>query len=166
MQKQVDYTEAIKSKYPEQVVLVTAKDAQGKPNPCAVGWATCVSGSPAMLAVALAPKRYTAECIRRGKCFTVTFPAAEMDKITLLFGTKSGRDADKIKEAGCPVEPAAAIDSVIFTDAVANFECTLENEVTTGDHILFVGKVAAAHINTERHRRLYTLAPGGKLGGI
>lgn len=166
MQKQVDYTEAIKTKYPEQVVIVTARDADKKPNPCTVGWAMPASGSPAMLAVALHPKRYTTDCIRQGKCFTVTFPAADMDKITMLFGTKSGKDTDKFEDAGCKIEDAKEIDSVLLTDAIANFECTLEKELETGDHIIFVGKVVAAHMNTEKNKRLYTVAAGGKLGAL
>jgi flavin reductase (DIM6/NTAB) family NADH-FMN oxidoreductase RutF len=64
----------------------------------------------------------------------------------------------------CKTEPAKAIDSVLLTDAVANFECTLDSETVAGDHIIFVGKVVASHMNTEARKRLYTVGPGHKLG--
>ena len=166
MQKSVDYSDAMKTKYPEPVVIVTAKDKNQKPNPMAVGWAMPASGSPPMFAVAIVPKRYTAQAINHSKCFTVTFPTEDMAGETLFFGTHSGHDLDKLKEVKLKTEPASKIDSVIFSDAVANFECTLHDQFTAGDHIVFVGKVVAAHKNTENTKRLYTLASGGKLGGI
>ncbi len=166
MQKQTDYTEAIKTKYPEQVVIIIAKDANGMANPMTAGWSMITSGSPPMMAVAVAPKRHTADAIRSSKCFTLVFPASDMDKEAMMFGTKSGRDIDKLAESGAKTEPAKEIDSVLLTDAVANFECTLENEITTGDHILFVGKVVASHMNTEKNKRLYTIASGGKMSAV
>ena len=166
MQKQVDYSDAMKTKYPEPVIILTAKDKKGKPNPMAVGWAMPASGSPPMLAVAIVPKRYTAQAINHSKCFTVTFPAENMADETLYFGTHSGHDIDKLKEVELKTQPASEIDSIIFSDAAANFECTLHDQFNVGDHIVFVGKVVAAHINTENKKRLYTIASGGKLGGI
>ena len=164
MQKQTEYEKVGKTKYPEPIVFVIAKDANGKANPMTAGWATNVSSSPPMKAVALVPKRYTAAAIRHSKCFTIVYPSADMDAEALFFGTKSGRDIDKLDVTGCKTEPATKIDSVILSDATANFECELETEIPIGDHILFVGKVVASHMNTEPTKRLYTVAAGGKMG--
>lgn len=166
MQKLVEYSQAIKTKYPEQVVFVVSKDKNGVANPMTIGWTMITSGSPAMMAVAIAPKRYTAECIRDSKSFTVVFPAEDQAETALFFGTKSGRDIDKLKATNTPHEPAKEIDSVILSDAVANFECTLEQEMTTGDHIVFIGKVVCSHQNTEDKQRLYSLETGGRMGGV
>ena len=164
MQKQAEYEKAIKTKYPEPIVIVIAKDANGKANPMTAGWNTIVSGSPPMMAVAVVPKRHTAAAIGHSKCFTIAFPSTDMAEETLFFGTKSGRDIDKLEVTGCKTEPATKIDSVILSDATANFECELQTQIPTGDHILFVGKVVASHINTEPTKRLYTTAAGGKMG--
>ena len=51
MQKQVDFNEAVKLKFPEGVVLAVAKDAAGKPNPITLGWSMQVSGVPTGRAV-------------------------------------------------------------------------------------------------------------------
>jgi flavin reductase (DIM6/NTAB) family NADH-FMN oxidoreductase RutF len=164
MQKQVDYPEAIKTKYPEQVVIAIAKDKNGKANPITLGWTMIVSGEPPMMAVAVAKTHYSIETIRHSKCFTIAFPSSEMADAALFFGSKSGRDADKFAEYDCNTEEAKAIDSVLLVDAVANFECTLESETDAGDHIIFVGKVVRSHVNTEPKKRLYTVGPGHKLG--
>ncbi len=164
MQKQVDYSDAISTKYPEQIVIAIAKDRNGKANPITLGWTMIVSGTPPMMAIAVAATHYSIECLKYSKCFTIAFPSADMADAALFFGSKSGRDFDKLANSDCKTEPAKQIDSVLLTDAVANFECTLESQTTAGDHIIFVGKVVAAHTNTESRKRLYSIAPGHKLG--
>lgn len=89
-----------------------------------------------------------------------------MAEAALFFGSHSGRDTDKFAESDCKTEPAKQTDSVLLTDAVANFECTLESQFSAGDHIIFIGKVVASHTNTEPKKRLYTIGPGHKLGPV
>ena len=164
MQKKTEYSDAIRTKYPEQVVIAIARDKAGKANPVTLGWTMIVSGNPPMMAIAVASKHYSIEAVTHSKCFTISFPSADMADAALFFGSKSGRNIDKFAEFDCNTEPAQEIDSVLLTDAVANFECTLESQVSAGDHIIFVGKIVCSHINTEPKKRLYTIGPGHKLG--
>ena len=166
MQKQVEYSDAIKTKYPEQVVIAIAKDKAGKANPVTLGWTMIVSGNPPMMAIAVAKKHYSVEAITHSKCFTIAFPSAQMADAALFFGSRSGRKVDKFAEFECAIEPARKIDSVLLVDAVANFECTLESEVPAGDHMIFIGEVVASHVSAEPKKRLYTVGPGHKLGGV
>jgi flavin reductase (DIM6/NTAB) family NADH-FMN oxidoreductase RutF len=164
MQKHVEYSDAIKTKYPEQVVIAIAKDKNGRANPVTLGWTMIVSSAPPMMAIAVAKKHYSIEAIDHSKCFTIAFPSAQMAEAALFFGSKSGRNIDKFAEFSCETEPAEAIDSVLLADAVANFECTLESQLPAGDHIVFIGKIVCSHMNTEAKKRLYTIGPGHKLG--
>jgi len=166
MQRRVKYDQAIKTKYPEQVVIAIAKDKKGKANPVTLGWTMIASGDPPMMAIAVAKGHYSVKTIRHSKCFTIAFPAAEMFDAALFFGTRSGRDTDKFADWDCNIESAKIIDSVLLSDAAANFECKLEWQKAAGDHIIFVGKVVASHVNTKRKKRLYTIAPGHKMGGV
>jgi len=166
MQKQIEYEKAITTKYPEQQVFAIANDPAGKPNPITLGWTMITSANPPMMAISVSPKRYSANVIRNAKCFTISFPSAQMAKESLFFGSKSGRDIDKLKQSNLAHEPAKVIDSILLTDAVANFECTLESELVTGDHIIFVGKIVASHVNTENKKRLYTTAPGYEMSSV
>ena len=166
MQKQAEFPEAIKTKYPEQVVIAIARDKAGRANPITLGWTMLVSGNQPMMAIAVASTHYSIETIRHSKCFCLAFPSSDMADAALFFGSKSGRDIDKFAEFDCKTEPAKQIDSVLLPDAVANFECMLESETEAGDHIIFVGKVVCSHINTEPKKRLYTIGPGHKLGSV
>ncbi len=164
MQKQVEYSQADKNKYPLPVVIVITKDKNGKANPVTIGWTMPASGKPPMVAVAIAAKHYSTEAIRDSKCFTIAYPSADMADAALFFGSRSGRDTDKFDEFDCKTEPAKQIDSLLLTDADANLECTLESETTAGDHVIFTGKVVAAHANTEPQKRLFTIGPKHTLG--
>jgi flavin reductase (DIM6/NTAB) family NADH-FMN oxidoreductase RutF len=164
MQKQVKFEQAIKTKYPEQVVIAIAKDRNGKFNPITLGWTMIVSGNPPMMAIAVAKTHYSVEAITHSECFAIAFPSSEMTEAALFFGSKSGRNIDKFTEFDCVIAPAKEIDSLLLADAVANFECTLESQIPAGDHFIYVGKIVCSHINTEPKKRLYTTAPGHKLG--
>ena len=166
MQKKVKYDHAVKTKYPEQVVIAIAKDRAGKANPITLGWTMIVSGEPPMMAIAVAKTHYSIETITHSECFTIAFPSSEMAEAALFFGSKSGRDTDKFAEFECKTEPATEINSVLISDAVANFECTLESQMVSGDHVIFVGKVVASHINAEPKKRLYTIGVGHKMGSF
>lgn len=166
MQKLVKYEQAIKTKYPEQVVIAIAKDKKGKANPVTLGWTMIASGGPPMMAIAVAKTHYSIKTIRHSKCFTIAFPSADMADAALFFGSKSGRDTDKFADFDCRTVPAKKVDSVLLADAVANFECSLEWQKPAGDHIIFVGKVVASHINTKPKSRLYTVGPGHKMGSF
>ena len=166
MQKEVEYSEAIKTKYPEQIVIAIAKDKNGKANPVTLCWTMIASGNPPMMAIAVANQHYSIQAISHSQAFTVCYPSAEMADAALFFGSKSGRDIDKLAEFDCKTEPASKIDSVILSDAVANFECKLESQLHTGDHIIFIGEIVCSHRNSEDKKRLYTTAPGHKLGPV
>jgi flavin reductase (DIM6/NTAB) family NADH-FMN oxidoreductase RutF len=164
MQKQVKYEQAVKTKYPEQVIIAIAKDKYGKANPVTLGWTMIASYEPPMMAIAVAKTHYSIKTIRHSRCFTIAFPSSQMADAALFFGSRSGCNTDKFAEFDCKTLPAKKIDSVLLADAVANFECTLESQMPAGDHIIFVGKVVASHINTRPKKRLYTVGPGHKLG--
>ena len=164
MQKKVEYSDAIKTKYPEQVVIVIAKDQKGKANPVTLGWTMITSGNPPMMAVSVAKKHYSVQAINHSKCFTICYPSSEMSEAALFFGSKSGRDTDKLAEFECNTRPAEKINSVLLSDAVANFECKLVSQAEAGDHFIFIGEIVCSHINTETKKRLYIIAPGHKLG--
>lgn len=166
MQREVDYSEAIVTKYPEQIVVAIARDSKGKYNPITLGWTMLASGAPPMMAVAIARKQWSILAFRHAREFIIAFPSEHQEKEVMLFGTKSGRDCDKLVEARAKTEPAKVIDCVLLTDAVANFECRLVSEVEAGDHIIFLGQVVGAHRNDADMNRLYTVAAGYKMRGL
>jgi len=68
------------------------------------------------------PQRYTKEFVDRESVFTLSFFKEEYRKALNICGTKSGRDGDKVKEAG--LTPIATLDnSVAFEEAYMIIEC-------------------------------------------
>ena len=166
MQKSVDYSQAIATRFPEQVIIAIARDKKGMANPITLGWTMITSGQPPMMAISVGKGRYSLEAIRHSREFVISLPSDKMAEATLFFGTRSGRELDKLKESGIKTEPAKDINSVLLSDAAANFECVLRSETETGDHYIFVGEVVASHINKESQKRLYTTGTGYQLGGV
>jgi len=166
MQNQVPYGQAIERKYPEQVVVGIARAPGGTCNPITLGWAMITSGQPPMMAVSIGLSRYSLEVFRAADAFVIAMPSEHQQAETMLFGTRSGRDGDKFAQAGTKLQPAAVVDCVLMSEAVANFECRKVGELATGDHVIFVGEVVCSHVNEKDLRRLYTLGPGYKMGGL
>jgi len=166
MQKEVPFTEAKALKYPEQVAIAIARHGRDKYNPITLGWAMQTSHEPPMWAISVGRSRYSLEVIRQAGEFTLAFPSERQENETLLFGTRSGRNVDKLAEAGTRTRRAARIDGVLLEDAVANFECRVVGELASGDHVIFVGEVLASYVNQTPLNRLYTVAPGYTLAGL
>jgi len=169
MQKRVEISEALARKYPEQVVLVTTRSAEGKQNVMAVGWVAVASSEPLMFVLGIDDEACTYELIRQAQEFVVAFPSERMAAETLFAGSHHGHNRDKLTEAGIRTEAATAVKAPLVADAVANFECVLVEITRPGDCPLIVGKVVAAHANPDASlRRLYALGEGQgeSLGGL
>lgn len=167
MQKRVPIEKALERKYPEPVVLVTSCDRAGRPNVMAVGWVTIVSSGPWMFLLGIDREALTYANLRRTREFVVAFPHEGMARAVLHAGTVHGHGRDKISEAGLRTQKAARVRPPLLTDAVANFECKLVRVLTPGDCPLLIGRVVAAHVNTNpKLRRLMTVGPRYRLAGV
>ena len=99
MQKHVDIDKAIERKYPEQVVLVTSRGKDGKPNVMAVGWICVASGDPLMFILGIDEDSHTFELIRETKEFVVAYPHEFMKDETLIAGSCHGDEVTRARAA-------------------------------------------------------------------
>jgi flavin reductase (DIM6/NTAB) family NADH-FMN oxidoreductase RutF len=166
MQVPTDYEHAIERKYPEAVAVAIAKDERGRYNPITLCWVMRTSLEPPMLAISIGLQRHSLTAIRGAGAFVVAIASTTLHDDALYFGTTSGRDADKLAARQTKTQPAAAIDSVLLADAVANFECRLEGEFKTGDHVIFCGRVLAAHVNDDPTVRALYYLGNDQFGGV
>lgn len=107
-------------------VLLTTK-ADDKVNCMVIGWGTMgINWSRPVFAVYVRDGRFTREQLDKNPEFTINVPMGDFDrKIITVCGGKSGRDNDKIAEAGLTlVEP-----EVVSVPAVKDFPLTLECKV-------------------------------------
>lgn len=144
---EVDLTSAYRLLYPRHVVLVSCVDRAGKANVITLAWSMPASIRPPMLAISIAPKRYSHQLIQETGEFVVNIPTMEIVKKTLLCGRITGREYDKFKEARLTPLPAKMVQPPIIKECVAHLECKLHQQITTGDHTLFVGNVLTACAN-------------------
>jgi len=152
--KEVSFSEAMRRKYPEWVVLITTVDENGKPDVMPAGWAMIASHQPPLFAISVGHGRYTHKLIRNQKEFVITFPSPGMEEAIEYTGSCSGRDVDKFKEFGLKALKAKEVKPPLLADCIVNLECKLEGELAAGDHTIFLGRVVAAHVDEDIHARL------------
>ena len=164
MQKLATVSEAWERKYPEQVVLAIAENAEGRVNLMAISWVCICSDEPPMFLIGIDDNAYTLELIRERGEFVIAYPSGAMAKETLYVGTTHGHNEDKGKISGLKFAPAAKVKVPLLADAVANFECRLVAEYRPGNCPLIVGEVVAVHVNAdESTRRLVNCGRGYQL---
>lgn len=147
---EVSISTAFNKLKPENVVFVISVDKNGKPSGMVAGWSMKCSSDPPLFAVTLQKAGHTHKLIRESKEFVIAVPNKELEKELLFFGTKSGNEVDKFKETEIKTEKAKHVKSPLIKDATLNFECKLEKEVDSGDHIIFIGRVLASYLNKDK----------------
>ncbi len=167
MQQPTTIAEALKRRFPEQVVLVVTRAPDGCANVMAVGWTAMASSDPPMFMVGIDAEAWSYALIRETRAFVVAFPSEAMGAAVLHAGSVHGQGRDKLKEAGLNTIPAFHVAAPLLADAIANFECELKEIVQPGDCPLIFGRIIAAHVNVKADlRRLYTVASGHCLAGV
>jgi flavin reductase (DIM6/NTAB) family NADH-FMN oxidoreductase RutF len=108
-------------------LLLTAGDyTSGKYNCMTVGWGSFgfVWRRP-FVQVFVRPTRYTYQFINDFDTFTLTgFTLKEKTGILNLLGTKSGREGDKIAEAGITPVASQKVAAPSYKEAILSVECT------------------------------------------
>ena len=96
------------------------------------------SFDPLLLAVSVNPGNASYPLLHASGGFTVSVLKRGQIELARRFGTRSGRDGDKL--AGIPWHPAAS-GAPVLDDALAYFDCRLEGSLPAGDHELVLGRV-------------------------
>ncbi len=143
--------------------IVTA-GADGKFNGQIANSIVQVTSRPATVAVCINKENYTHDLIRSSRKFTVSIvtEAAPMTFIG-LFGFKSGRAVDKLKDT----KTKAGVTGVpyILDYCLGYIETELEGELDCGSHTIFVGKVVEADLTDDGEPMTYAYyqnVKGGK----
>jgi flavin reductase (DIM6/NTAB) family NADH-FMN oxidoreductase RutF len=119
------------------VYILTAAEGERR-NGMTAAWVCQVSFRPLIVAVSVAPERYTFDLIDKSGYFALCALKAGQEKDAKHFGFVSGRKGDKFE--GYKIS-AAANGSPVLEDSVAYLECKVVERVLAGDHTLFLGEV-------------------------
>ena len=143
--------------HPMHTVLVSCIGKNGKPNIITLAWVMPVSANPPLVAVSIAPKRYSHSLIEETGEFVINIPTMDILKETLFCGRVSGIDHDKFKETELTPLPAKKVKPPVIKECVAHLECKLHKQFTAGDHTIFVGEIVEAYANKEAFTEKYDL---------
>ena len=123
--------------YPMRACLIASRH-EGKDNVMSATWVFPLSMDPPLFGVSISPKRHSFGMLRGGKAFSINIPSGEMEEAVRICGTKSGRESDKFAEAKLTKEEGMSVP--LIKECLASIECELVDEITMGDHSVFVGK--------------------------
>lgn len=130
--------------YPGTVAVIGVKDGRHGANFMPAVWNAGLSFEPPLFGVAVSPKRHTHAALARGEPFSVSFFPFERAELVARLGSVSGREVNKVEAFGLEVFWGEALEVPLLKGAFAAYELAPWERFETGDHTLFVGRVAAA----------------------
>jgi len=109
----------------QQGMVLTAGDfAAGRFKAMAVGWGSLGTlWNKPFVQVFVRPTRYTYEFMEKHETFTLCAFPPNLRKAVQLLGSKSGRDSDKIAEAGLTPIASSRVAAPGFAEAELILEC-------------------------------------------
>jgi flavin reductase (DIM6/NTAB) family NADH-FMN oxidoreductase RutF len=136
--------------YPTPAAMITSVDADGKPNIITLGEVFNISlGNPPIVGLAIRQATYSHGLISASREFVVNLPSQKIIEQTDYCGTHSGRDVDKFAETGLTAAAANYVSPPLIEECPINLECKVLDISVVGDHDLFIGEVAQAHVAEE-----------------
>lgn len=115
----------------------------GRRNAFTAAWLTQVSFEPLLLALSVNPEHASWPLLLEGGGFVVSVLRRDQLPLVAAFGTRSGRDTDKL--AGVPWRPGRS-GAPILTNAVAWLDCRLHARFPAGDHEIVLARPVAGEL--------------------
>ena len=112
-------------------------------NAFTAAWITQASFDPLLLALSINRQNASFPLVHASGAFTVSVLKRGQTDLARQFGTRSGRDQDKL--AGVRWEPGRN-GAPYLSDSLAYFDCELTESLPAGDHELILGRVVGGRI--------------------
>jgi flavin reductase (DIM6/NTAB) family NADH-FMN oxidoreductase RutF len=112
-------------------------------NAFTAAWLMQVSFDPLLLALSVNPEHASYPLLVGGGGFAVSVLSHDQIHLARHFGTRSGREADKL--AGIAWRPGRT-GAPILTEAVAWLECRLTERLPAGDHEIVIARPLAGEL--------------------
>ena len=149
-------------------LLLTSRGSDGRANSMIIGWGLIGSvwGRP-VWTILVRPSRYTYQLIEQTGDFTISVPGPDMEKACKVCGSTSGRNRDKLGQAGLLAVPARKVTSPVIDGCIVHYECRVLHKsdlepaalvqtivagsYPSGDfHRTYWGEIVAAYADTDR----------------
>jgi flavin reductase (DIM6/NTAB) family NADH-FMN oxidoreductase RutF len=110
----------------------------GRQDAFTAAWLMQASFDPLLLALSINPGNASYPLLRDGRAFAASVLKRGQLDLARRFGTRSGRDEDKL--AGVPWR-SGRTGAPVLEEALAYFECEVTDTIPAGDHELVLGRV-------------------------
>jgi flavin reductase (DIM6/NTAB) family NADH-FMN oxidoreductase RutF len=119
----------------------------GRSNAFTAAWLIQVSFEPLLLALSVNPGNASYPLLRESRGFAVSVLGRNQLDVARHFGTRSGRDGDKL--GGVSWSPGRG-GAPLLDEAIAHLECAVTAIHAAGDHQLAVARVVGGRILREQ----------------
>lgn len=130
-------------------VMLVSTSYRGRHNVFPVAYSMTLSIIPPLVGVAIHPSRYSTDIIRKTNEFALNIPTRQLLHHVQYLGSLSGADFDKLELTNLPTFRARRVNAPLLDGCVGWVECSLENMIEIGDHLLCVGRVVAVSADDE-----------------
>ncbi len=145
---------------PMPVTLIVTKRPDEGYNAMTASWIMPLSRNPPLLAVAIAPRRFTYECLKLNPEFTVCILPPEMQDIAWYCGTVSGRNENKInkliREGKIKLLNLSRVKVPGIEGSLAIIGCKLWKDYDGGDHRVIIGEIVECLVRKGKFRETWT----------
>ena len=155
--KELDKHEAFELASPFPYTLAVTLDERERPNIMGLSWWMFTSFDPLMIAISIGHDKHSHKCADHHKEFVLCFPSEGQEKDAWFCGTKSGREIDKFKETSFKPIPSKTIKTPTIESVTVAYECKIKNQVTTGDHTVFIAVVTEINGDPEKLHHIYSI---------
>ncbi|MFI1927927.1 MULTISPECIES: flavin reductase family protein [unclassified Streptomyces] len=122
--------------FPTSVVAITTTDTEGRPHGMVVGTFTSVSLDPPLVSFLADRSSTTLRTIRAAGRFCANALAGDQERLSRRMATGTAR-----RRFEGTTWQASRLGSPVLDGVVAWVDCTVEQVVEIGDHLLVVGRV-------------------------
>ena len=127
--------------YPLPAVLVSCGSTPEEYNLLTVAWTGTVCSNPPMCYVSIRPERYSYDIIKRNGCFVINLTTKRLARATDFCGVRSGRNIDKVHEAGLTPGKAEVVNAPTVQESPVSIECRVVDVRPLGSHDMFLAEV-------------------------
>ncbi len=126
-------------------VVTMGKGEDG--NAFTASWVTQVSSEPPMVAIAVHKKRQSIPMLKEHGAFVLNLIGEGQDGVAKSFYGPAESGYDKLK--GRTVRESPATGTPVLNGILGYLDCAIVTTVDAGNHVLFIGEVKAAGLDTD-----------------
>jgi len=134
---------------PRLALLVSFCGKDGRPSAVTVAWHIPLSHEPPLVGISLRAGSFSQGSIQASGEFVINIVGPDFIDAVSVCGNTSGARVDKLAQAGLAVCPAGMVHPPIIEGALGCLECRVEEAISMGDHVFYVGRVLQAKVQAQ-----------------